>query len=136
VSTVRQLSVRLRAEALREEVVRSAGLLAQYRRLDNPVVRQFGEHALLVHVDDGFGSGLQRRPGVLVHRRGMRAEAPGHHVVRGKHGVPDRHIVHILSGLRVPLENGGVAERAVPRPMSVPGRVCEFRIGTNGRDAD
>lgn len=125
-SADRKLSVRLRAEALREKVVRGVRVFAQHHRLDDIVVRQLGKHALRVYNDDGIGLGLQRRPGVLVHRRGLRAQAPGHHVLRGKHGLSDRHIVHLRSGLRLPLENGGVTERVVPHTVSAAGRIREF----------
>lgn len=124
--TGRELFVGLHAAVLRQESVRHHGLRAQHRRLDNTVVRQLGSDAVHVHADDGFRFGFHRWSRVLVHRRDLRAQTPGHYVVRDQHGLPDRNNGQLRSGLRVPLEDRGHAEHDVPVRVHPPHRVREL----------
>lgn len=125
-STDRQLSVRVRTKALRKEVLRGSGLRSQHLRLDAAMVRKLGNHVVLVDHNDGHGFGFHRWPGVLVHRRDLRTETPGNHVLRDKHGVPDRRLVQLRAELRFPMENRGRGERLVSGHMSDPSGICEF----------
>lgn len=106
-STDRKYPIRIRAETLREEVLRGFGLRSQHIRLDAAVVRQLGYHVVLVDHYDGHGLGLHRRSSVLVHRRDLRTQTPRNHGVRGEHGVSDRRLVQLRTELRLPLEDGG-----------------------------
>jgi len=126
VSTDRELLVRVRTKTLRKEVLRDSGLRSQHIRLDTVVLRQLGYHVVLVDHNDGNGLGLQRRPGVLVHRRDLRAQTPGNHGMRDKHGVPDRRLVQLRSELRFPLEDCGRDERPVSGHVSDVCGICEF----------
>jgi len=125
VSTVRELPVRVRAETLRKEVLRGSGLRSQHIRLDTVVVCQLGYHVVLVDHNDGNGLGLQRRPGVLVHRRDLRTQTQGNHGMRCKHGVSDRSLVQLRAELRFPLEDCGRDERPVSGHVSDVRGICE-----------
>jgi len=127
VSTDRELPVRVRAETLRKEVLRGPGLRPQHIRLDTVVFRQLGHHVVLVDHNDGLGLGLQRRPGVLVHRGDLRTQTPGNHGVRGKHGVSDWRLVQLRAELRFPLEDCGRGERPVSGHVSDVRGICELR---------
>jgi len=126
VSTDRECTVRIRAKTLRKEVLRGSGLRSQHLRLDTAVVRKLGYHVVLVDHNDGHGFGLQRWPGVLVHRRDLRTETPGNHVLRDKHGVPNRRLVQLRAELRFPMEDRGGDERPVSGHVSDASDICEF----------
>jgi len=125
VSTDRELHVRVRAETLRKEVLRGSGLRSQHIRLDTVVLRQLGYHVVLVDHNHGDRLGLQRRPGVLVHRRDLRTQTPRNHGMRGKHGVSDRRPVQLRAELRFPLEDCGRDERPVSGHVSDVRGICE-----------
>lgn len=127
-STVGEFHGRLRAKSVREKVVHDSGVFAQRVRLVDAVARQLGVDLVRVHTDDGLGPGLQRRPGVLVRGRDLRTQTQGYHVVRDKHGLPDRHDVQLRVGFYRPLENRGPVELFVPDRLSRAGRVCEYRF--------
>lgn len=125
-STDRKCPFRIRAETLRKKVLRGPGLRSQHIRLDTVVVCQLGYHVVLVDHNDGHGIGLQRRPGVLVHRRDLRTQTPRNHGVRDKHGVSDRRLVQLRTELRFPLEDCGRDERPVSGHVSDVRDICKF----------
>lgn len=125
-STDRELPVRVRTETLRKEILRGSGLRSQHIRLDTVVLRQLGYHVVLVNHNDGNGLGLQRRPGVLVHRRDLRTQTPGNHGLRDKHGVFDRRLVQLRAKLLFPLEECGRDKRPVSDHVSDVRDICEF----------
>lgn len=108
--------------------MRSPGLRAQYLRLDIAMVRQLGQHAILVHDDDGLGFRIQRWSGILVHWRGLRTETPWDYVLRDQHGLSDRNFVHIRFRLYFPLEDRSLNKRIVPSPVSIAGYIREYLI--------